>query len=42
MRDIKLGVDLIDTLSGNAQSAQEAGRFTVDRIELRSYDLVAD
>jgi hypothetical protein len=42
MRDIKLGVDLIDTLSGNAQSVQESGRFTVDRIELRSYDLIAD
>jgi uncharacterized repeat protein (TIGR01451 family) len=42
IRDIKLGFDLLDTLSGSATSVQENGRFTVDRIELRAFDLVAD
>jgi hypothetical protein len=42
MRDVKLGVDLIDTLSGNAASVQEVGWFTVDRIELRTFDLMGD
>ena len=42
MRDIKLGFDLLDTLSGSATSVQETGRFTVDRVELRAFDLVAD
>ena len=38
MRDIKFGFDLIDTLSGTAASREEMGEFTLDRVEVRSYD----
>jgi hypothetical protein len=39
-RDLRVGFDLIDTLSGPPLGTLEAGNFTVDRIEIRSYDLV--
>ena len=39
-RDLRVGFDLIDTLSGPPLGLLEAGNFTVDRIEIRSYDLV--
>ena len=42
IRDIKFGVDVLDTLSGMVSSTQEKGTFTLDRIELRAYNLVDD
>jgi hypothetical protein len=42
IRDIKYGFDLMDTLSGGTDSVLEKGRFTVDQIETRVYDLVGD
>ena len=42
MRDIKLGMDLIDTLSGSASSGKESGQILLDQIEIRQYGLVAD
>jgi N-acetylneuraminic acid mutarotase len=42
MRDIKLGMDLLDTLSGSPRSVEESGWFTLIRIEMRAYDLVPD
>jgi hypothetical protein len=41
-RDLKVGMDLLDTLSFGPNAPLEEGNFTVDRIEIRGYDLVAD
>jgi hypothetical protein len=41
-RDLRVGFDLLDTLSPPPNNQYEAGNFTVDRIEIRSYPLVAD
>ena len=41
-RDIKFGFDAIDTLSGMVSSVQEKGTFVLDRIEVRTYELVDD
>ena len=41
-RDLKVGFDLLDTLSQGAFHDLEAGNFTLDRIEVRVYDAVPD
>ncbi|MCX7718193.1 MAG: fibronectin type III domain-containing protein [Candidatus Sumerlaeaceae bacterium] len=41
-RDIRLGCDLVDTLSGGVNAHLEQGQFTIDRVEVRSYTLVPD
>jgi hypothetical protein len=41
-RDIRLGFDLVDTLSGGTNKNLEEGHVTLDRIEVRSYSLVSD
>ena len=41
-RDLLLGMDLVDTLSAGAGRFLERGNVTLDRIEVRVYDLVAD
>jgi hypothetical protein len=41
-RDLRVGFDLLDTLSPPPNNQYEAGNFTVDRIEIRSHPLVAD
>jgi uncharacterized repeat protein (TIGR01451 family) len=42
VRDLRVAFDQIDTLSSSRYKAREAGEFTIDRIEVRSYELVAD
>jgi hypothetical protein len=39
-RDLRLGADLQDTESTGANHWMESGGFTIDRIEIRSYDMV--
>jgi uncharacterized lipoprotein YddW (UPF0748 family) len=41
-RDVFLGCDVVDSLSGGAGAYLEAGNFTIDRIEVYSYGLVPD
>ena len=41
-RDLRVGFDLMDTLSPPPNGLLEEGNCTVDRIEIRSYPLVAD
>ena len=41
-RDIRLGFDLVDTLSGGTNRHLEQGVVTLDRIEVRGYTLVND
>jgi predicted outer membrane repeat protein len=41
-RDLKVGADLLDTISFGPNAPLEAGDFTIDRIEVRGYNLVAD
>ena len=41
-RDLKVGADLLDTLSWKAEAPLEAGSFTIDRIEVRAFNLVPD
>ncbi|MCX7019250.1 MAG: kelch repeat-containing protein [Candidatus Sumerlaeota bacterium] len=41
-RDLRVGIDLIDTLSGGALRDLERGQFLLDRIEVRVYDTVPD
>ena len=41
-RDLKVGMDLLDTLSFGPNAPLEEGNFTLDRIEVRAYDLVED
>jgi hypothetical protein len=40
-RDLRFGFDVVDTLSGGG-GVDEVGDFTVDRIEIREYDMVDD
>jgi hypothetical protein len=42
LRDLKVGVDLIDTMSTSANKDLEAGNFTVDRIEMFSFNTIPD
>jgi len=42
LRDLKVGVDLLDTMSGSVNAYLEAGRFTVDRIEVFQFDMIPD
>jgi hypothetical protein len=41
-RDLKVAMDLLDTLSFGPNAPLEEGNFTLNRIEIRSYDLVED
>jgi hypothetical protein len=41
-RDLFLGLDLIDTFSQNPAAREERGQVTLDRIEVRVHDLIAD
>lgn len=42
LRDLKVGIDLLDTLSSSVNRDLEAGRFTVDRIEVFSFNKIPD
>jgi hypothetical protein len=42
LRDLKVGVDLLDTLSTSVNKDLEAGGFTVDRIEVFSFNTIPD
>lgn len=42
LRDLKVGVDLIDTMSTSIYKDLEAGNFTVDRIEVFSFNTIPD
>ena len=41
-RDLKVGADLLDTPSFGPNAPTEEGNFTIDRIEVRSHQLLAD
>ena len=41
-RDLLVGIDLVDTLSAGIGSPFEQGNVTLDRIEVRAYDLSPD
>jgi hypothetical protein len=41
-RDLLFGIDLVDTLSAGTGRFLEQGTVTLDRIEVRVYDLVPD
>lgn len=41
-RDLRVGCDLIDTISGGLNKDLEKGNYTLDRIEIRRYDLISD
>jgi hypothetical protein len=41
-RDLRIGFDLVDTLSSGQGKELEKGNFTVDRVEIFTYDLVPD
>ena len=41
-RDVRIGADLIDTLSTGLQRNLEKGNFTIDRIELQQYNAIPD
>lgn len=42
LRDLRVGFDLIDTISNGPDRAREQGHFTLDRIEVRSFPLIAE
>ncbi|MGC8840948.1 MAG: M4 family metallopeptidase [Candidatus Sumerlaeaceae bacterium] len=42
LRDLKVAFDLIDTMSPSINAPLEAGNFTVDRIEVFSFDQIPD
>jgi uncharacterized repeat protein (TIGR01451 family) len=42
LRDLRVGFDLLDTLSGSSLRGWEEGEFTLDRIEIRVYDEFED
>ena len=42
MRDIMLGLDLLDSITTNGNQNLEQGRVTLDRVEVYSYDRVPD
>ena len=41
-RDLKFGLDVIDTLSNGFEAWRESGNFRVERIEVLAYDLIDD
>jgi hypothetical protein len=41
-RDLRVGFDLLDTLSPPPNGLLEEGNFTIDRIEIRAYPLVTE
>jgi hypothetical protein len=41
-RDLRIGCDLVDTLSNGANGPLEQGNFTLDRVEIRAHDIVDD
>jgi len=41
-RNLKVGADLIDTISAGLNESLEKGSFTIDRIEMTPYTLVSD
>jgi uncharacterized repeat protein (TIGR01451 family) len=41
-RDLRVGFDVVDTISMSVLEGIEQGEFTLDRIEIREYDLVDD
>ena len=41
-RDLRVGCDLLDTISQGVNRDLEKGNYTLDRIEVRTYDAVAD
>ena len=41
-RDLKVGADLLDTLSFGPNAPTEEGNFTIDRIEIRGHELLVD
>ena len=42
VRDLRIFVDVFDTLDESPLRGLEKSKYTVDRIEVREYDLVAD
>jgi hypothetical protein len=42
LRDLKVAFDMIDTMSASTKAYLEAGNFTVDRIEVYSFDQIPD
>ncbi|AXA34789.1 Cell surface protein [Candidatus Sumerlaea chitinivorans] len=42
LRDLRVGFDVLDTLSGSALNYLEEGEFTLDRIEIRAYPMPPD
>ncbi|PKO16778.1 hypothetical protein CVU37_10530 [candidate division BRC1 bacterium HGW-BRC1-1] len=42
MRDIMLGLDMLDSITTNGNQNLEQGRVTLDRVEVYSYDRVPD
>lgn len=42
MRDLRVGVDIVDTLSRGFQYWRERGHMTVDRIEVREFNAIED
>ncbi|PKO14023.1 hypothetical protein CVU37_14980, partial [candidate division BRC1 bacterium HGW-BRC1-1] len=42
LRDLRFGLDIVDTITFNAQSSFEQGNVTVDRIEVTEFPLVQD
>ena len=42
MRDIMLGLDILDSITTNGNQNLEQGRVTLDRVEVYSYDRVPD
>lgn len=41
-RDLRVGIDLVDTFDNGANREQEKGNFTIDRVEVRTYNLVGE
>jgi hypothetical protein len=41
-RAVQIGVDLVDTISANANAPLEGGLFVIDQAEVRVHNLVAD
>ena len=41
-RDILVGLDLLDSITGNENRPLEVGNFTLDRVEVRAQPLVVD
>jgi hypothetical protein len=41
-RAVQIGVDLVDTISANANAPLEQGLFVIDEVQIRTHNLVAD